>query len=49
MITASPQLNARDCGSAMDDLDIPVSAKPFSIDEKLATVALAAKRLRAIA
>lgn len=45
MVTASPNRAEEDCGETLQELDVPLVAKPFQIDEVLDAVADAAQRL----
>lgn len=44
-VTASPKRAVEDCGDTLEELEIPMVAKPFHIDEVLDAVADAATRL----
>lgn len=44
-VTASPKRAEEDCGDTLEELDIPMVAKPFHIDEVLDAVAEAAGRI----
>jgi CheY-like chemotaxis protein len=45
MMSASPQSTEEDCEEAIEDLDVPVVPKPFSIDELVEAVQQAEQRL----
>lgn len=45
MMAASPRHAVDDCGDAIDDLDVPVVPKPFSIDDLVEAVQDAQRRL----
>ena len=45
MMAASPRHAVDDCGEAIDDLDVPVMPKPFSIDDLVEAVQAAQQRL----
>ncbi|HEX8730291.1 MAG TPA: response regulator [Ktedonobacterales bacterium] len=45
MMAASPRHAVDDCGDAIDELDVPVMPKPFSIDDLVEAVQGAQQRL----
>ncbi|HEX5441585.1 MAG TPA: hypothetical protein VFW76_11925, partial [Ktedonobacterales bacterium] len=45
MMAASPRHAMDDCGDAIDDLDVPVMPKPFSIDDLVEAVQEAQQRI----
>ena len=45
MMAASPRHAIEDCGDAIDDLDVPLVPKPFSIDELVEAVQEAQQRV----
>ena len=45
MIAASPRHATEDCGDALEDLDVPVMPKPFSIDDLVEAVQEAQQRI----